>query len=915
MSLLSPTAVAEASQRLAGIVNNTPVMSSRTLNQLVGCDVFLKCENFQRVGAFKFRGAYHAISQLDEAQKAAGVITHSSGNHAQGVALAARLLGVRAVIVMPEDAPPVKRAATADYGAKIVICPAVEREKVSADLVKQHGYTLIHPYDNPDVIAGQGTAAWELFAEVGDLDTLFVPVGGGGLISGTALAAAGQCPHCRVVGVEPETAADANRSWRNNEIVTLPHVPDTIADGLRTRFIGTHNLAVMRRYVHDMTTVSEEAILETLQFVWSRLKILIEPSAAVALAPLLTGTYTDVGQRVGVILSGGNAVVQLMKNSRQDVGDSDQRPVNREKLSVEETPSSLSSHPSPLTPSSRPRILIASNLPEEALATLKSVAELDVEPSLSKEQLLNRIGQYQALIVDGNTRVGEQVIEYGFNLRAIGNVSSRLDNVDVSTARNMGIELCNAPSGTAVAIAEHTLAELLTVAQLFGDGRLAGRTLGLVGFGRVAREVVRRARAFDMRILVNQPLLTPQLALSADVEVVDLMELLVRADFVSLHVPFKEETATLIGADELRQMKATACLINSGHTDLVDDAALLQALQHGRLAGAAIPDLPAHLDDPMAHQLRQLPQVRVAPHISTIIGSQQRDMALTVAEQIAAILQTSQVQETLSLELVPTELVIPHEQIDEKRVARLMGRLEEDGRLVNPPVTTFWEGKYIVLDGATRSTAFKRLGYPHVIVQVVDAHRDDYELHTWYHAISSEQSFAELQDHLKAIDYLSLTPLGIDQLQGVFQDADTLCYFLDREGKVTLAQVRAGGDKLQVMNDLVASYTAWGQVERTLLTDLPRLLGQFPQMTAVAIFPQFKPETVFRVASRGDLLPAGLTRFIIPGRILRLNADLERLKRDEPLAEKRAWFSQFLEEKLARSRLRYYQEPVILLDE
>jgi threonine dehydratase len=907
MSRFSPTVVAEAAQRLAGIVNQTPVMTSRTLNELVGCEVFLKCENFQRVGAFKFRGAYNAISQLSEAQKAAGVITHSSGNHAQGVALAARLLDVKAVIVMPEDAPPVKRAATADYGAEIFPCAAVEREKVSADLARQHGYTLIHPYDNPDVIAGQGTAAWELFSEVGQLDTLFVPVGGGGLISGSALAAAGQSPQCRVVGVEPETAADANQSWRNNEIVTLPDVPDTIADGLRTRAIGAHNLAIMRQYVHDMTTVSEEAILRTLEFVWSRLKILIEPSAAVALAPLLTGGYTKVGQRVGVIFSGGNASVQLSVNSKQLSVSSKQLSVNSDRLSV-------NSDRSPLAPN-RPRVLVTATMAEEALAILRQTAELDIEPHLSQEQLLNRIGQYQALIADAKTRVGEQVIEYGFNLRAIGNISARLDNVDVSTARNMGIELCSAPSGTAVAIAEHTMGQLLTVTRHFGDGRLAGRTLGLIGFGRVAREVVRRARAFDMRILVNQPLLTPQLAMSAGVEVVDLMALLPQADFVSLHVPFREETATLIGLDELKQMKPTACLINTGHTDLVDDAALFEALRNGRLAGASLPDLPIHLDDPVAHQLRQLPQVLVAPHISTIIGSQQRDMALAVAEQIATILQTSQVQETLSLELVPTELIIPHEQIDEKRVARLMGRLEADGRLVNPPVTTFWEGNYIVLDGATRSTAFKRLGYPYVIVQVVDARRDDYELHTWYHAISGEQSFARLRDHLQTIDQLSLAPLAAHQLQGVFNDPNTLCYFLDREGKATLAQVATDQSKLQVMNDLVASYTAWGQVERTLLTDLSRLLAQFPQMTAVAIFPQFKAETVFKVASRGDLLPAGLTRFIIPGRILRLNADLERLKRDEPLAEKRAWFNQFLAEKLARSRLRYYQEPVILLDE
>ena len=905
MTPIASSDVAEAAQRLKGIVNQTPVFTSRTLNERVGCQVFLKCENYQRVGAFKFRGAYHAISQLSDEQKAAGVITHSSGNHAQGVALAARLLGVKAVIVMPEDAPAIKRAATADYGAEIVVCPAVDREKRSAELMERHGYTLIHPYDNPHVIAGQGTAAWELFAEVGELDTLFVPVGGGGLISGTALAAAVQSPHCRVVGVEPETAADANQSWRSQSIITLPQVPDTVADGLRTRFIGQHNLAVMRQYVHDMTTVSEAAILETLDFVWSRLKILIEPSAAVALAPLFTGAYRDVGQRVGVIFSGGNATVQLVGASKQVAVDSKQA-----MTSVTQPPTAT-----PEAADSHPRVLVTVPIEEEAVAVLEQTADLDIESGLDQEQLLNQIGPYQALIVDGNTLVGEQVIEYGFNLRAIGNISSRLDNVDVSTARNMGIEVCNAPSVTAVAIAEHTLAQLLMAAVRFGDGRLSGKTLGLIGFGRVAREVVHRARAFNMRILVNQPRLTPQLAMSEEVEVMDLMALLPQADFVSLHVPFREETPAIIGAHELDLMKPTACLINTGHTDLVDDGALLAALGQGHLAGASLSDLPDSLDDPLAQQLRQHPQVQVVPHISTIIGGQERDMALTVARQVATILQSSQVNEALALELVSTKLVVPHEQIDEKRVARLMGRLEEDGRLVNPPVTTFWEGKYIVLDGATRSTAFKQLGYPHVIVQVVDARRDDYELHTWYHAISSLQTFADLLAQLQTIPQLRLRQLPIDQLQTVFNDANTLCYFLDRTETATLAQVVPGGNKLQVMNELVASYTAWGQVERTLLTDLPRLLAQFPQMTAVAIFPQFEPEAVFTAASRGELLPAGLTRFIIPGRILRLNADLERLKKAEPLTHKRVWFNQFLEEKLARSRLRYYQEPVILLDE
>jgi hypothetical protein len=249
-----------------------------------------------------------------------------------------------------------------------------------------------------------------------------------------------------------------------------------------------------------------------------------------------------------------------------------------------------------------------------------------------------------------------------------------------------------------------------------------------------------------------------------------------------------------------------------------------------------------------------------------------------------------------------------------------MTRLEEDGLLANPPITTFWNGKYVVLDGATRSTAFKRLEYPYLIVQVVPPDEGRFQLHTWYHAISGGQrvtprTFSDLQHHLAMIPGLIFEPLPAIKVSQVFQNERNLCYFLDRDGGTTVAKVAEGYDRLAVMNDLVAAYTRWGNVERTLLTDMPRLLSQFPQITAVAVFPQFQPETIFDVASHGGLVPAGLTRFVIPGRILRLNADLARLKQDEPVQAKRFWFNEFLEEKLSRSRLRYYEEPVVLMDE
>lgn len=302
--MIAPSAVGDAMERLSGVANRTPVHRSRSVDDRVGAKVVFKCENFQRAGAFKFRGAYNAISSLGESERRGGVITHSSGNHAQGVALAAQLLETRAVIVMPHDALPVKRAATVGYGAEIVGCDAHQREAVCQQLVDEHGYTLVHPYDDDQIIAGAGTAAWELFDEAPDLDLLLVPVGGGGLISGTALAAAARAPSCRVVGVEPELGDDANRSFREGAVHTLDRVPDTVADGLRTRHIGERNLEVMLEHVSDMTTVTEDEILEAMRYLWERLKLVVEPSAAVPFAALLSGRQK--GERVGVIVSGGN---------------------------------------------------------------------------------------------------------------------------------------------------------------------------------------------------------------------------------------------------------------------------------------------------------------------------------------------------------------------------------------------------------------------------------------------------------------------------------------------------------------------------------------------------------------------------------------------------------------------------------
>ncbi len=301
--------IVQAAKRLEPWAHRTPVLTSRTLDERSGARVFLKCENLQRVGVFKFRGAMNALLLLDEDQKAAGVVTHSSGNHAQALALAGQLLGVPVTIVMPRTAPAVKRAATEGYGARIVLCePTLEsRESTVAAESQRHGLTLVHPFNDWNVIAGQGTAALELLDQAGPLDVVIAPVGGGGLLAGTALAVKGRSPGTVVIGAEPANADDARRSLEAGSIQPS-FDPRTIADGLRTS-LGSRTFAVIRQYVDAIVTCSEAEIIDATRFVWERLKIVIEPSSAVVVAPLLTARLRAKG-RVGVILSGGNVDVE-----------------------------------------------------------------------------------------------------------------------------------------------------------------------------------------------------------------------------------------------------------------------------------------------------------------------------------------------------------------------------------------------------------------------------------------------------------------------------------------------------------------------------------------------------------------------------------------------------------------------------
>ncbi len=311
------TDIHQAAERIWPYAHRTPVLTCTSLDQQVGTQVFLKCENLQKVGAFKFRGACNAVFSLANEEAARGVATHSSGNHAQALALAARLRGIPAYIVMPENAPAVKKVAVAGYSGQITYCkPTLEaRETTTEQIVNETGATVVHPYNDSQVIAGQGTAVLELLEEIPDLDVVIAPVGGGGLLSGTAIAAKKLVPNIRVLAAEPDLANDAYRSLQAGYIIPSEN-PQTIADGLLTS-LGDVTFPIIQKYVEQIVTVSEEGILEAMRFIWERTKLIIEPSAAVPIALLWERKIDLSGLRVGVILSGGNVDLEYLPWQRE----------------------------------------------------------------------------------------------------------------------------------------------------------------------------------------------------------------------------------------------------------------------------------------------------------------------------------------------------------------------------------------------------------------------------------------------------------------------------------------------------------------------------------------------------------------------------------------------------------------------
>ncbi len=576
----------------------------------------------------------------------------------------------------------------------------------------------------------------------------------------------------------------------------------------------------------------------------------------------------------------------------------------------------------------RPRVLICDPISEVGIEILQKDADVDIKIGLRPEELMTVISGYEAVIVRSATRLNANVIERAQQLKIIGRAGAGLDNIDVVAAQNHGIKVVNCPDANTQAVAEHTLALMLALARrlpradlslkagkwekhkLVGTG-LAGKTLGIIGFGRVGREVAVRAQAFGMKILVNQRRPTPELYLEMGVEAVDLNDLLKEADFVTLHVPSKPETQKMIGAGQLALMKPTAYLINTARGGIVDEAALLTVLDSQQIAGAA---LDVFVKEPATdNALAQHERVIATPHIGSSTADAQLLAAATVAQQIVEEIRDVRVENPLSLQVVALDKVFPHEHIDPRRVNRLASRLEAEGTLANPPIVVDVGDRYVVLDGASRITALKQLRYPHAIVQVIRDH-SKLELHTWFHAVREAEpaKLVKLLDDLPEVSMVESEPQKV--LNEMFEYGG-LCYVHTAEDRVFFIEPAPGVNHLEALNKLTNTYIEVGNVSRTLSTDIISLQEEYPDLAALVVFPKYTVEQVLQVAQAGRVLPAGITRFVIPGRVLRLNVELSLLKSDTPLTEKNKWLYKYVLDKQANGRIRYYQEPVYLLDE
>lgn len=558
-----------------------------------------------------------------------------------------------------------------------------------------------------------------------------------------------------------------------------------------------------------------------------------------------------------------------------------------------------------------PKILLCENIQSVGLEMLKNHADVtELSPDDLNSGLANMIQEYDAVIANPELELSAGLLVKAERLKVIGYTGPTTGKLDQVTAHNLGIHIITTPEINAVSVAELAFGMMIILARSLHHKdhntlpgvRLAGKTLGLVGYDAAAKQVALRAEAFGMRVLAATKLASVELNQSHEIEGVDLRTLLQESDFISLHEDIKGDGKLMIGEAELSMMRPGAYLIDCASPRFVDVPAAIRQLDSGALAGLGI-------DSPVQH-----PHVFSTSSISSSTSEAIQEASIQVAEQVIDILEHNEPSSLLPLAVVPMDKIMPHESIDQKRVDKLKARLENMGRLANPPIVTPLEDRYMVLDGATRTAAMKQLGFPHAVVQIT-TEEQGLDLHTWYHVIQNIDT-----DHLKKLldnlPDISLEPVDVDHAADRMFEYGALCYIHFGNGSAYLIQPAVGANRLDALNLLTETYIEAAFVDRTLESDLARLKSEYSDLTALVVFPEYTVGQVMQVTLGGRYFPAGITRFIIPGRILRINADLDILKTTSmSLTEKNRWLRRHIEEKVQGNHVRFYRESIYLLDE
>lgn len=553
----------------------------------------------------------------------------------------------------------------------------------------------------------------------------------------------------------------------------------------------------------------------------------------------------------------------------------------------------------------KPHLLILTPLPDALLHRLAARAHLHTHLDLTPDALRPLLPDAHALIVAPTTPLPDDLLDLAVQLQTIAILGPAHPTLRPADALRHGVELIPTHDPTAGLAAEHVFRNLLALNQ-----PLSGATLGIIGFGSIGAEVARRALAFDMHVIANQPRPTLQLALAENVEQADLLDLLPRADFLTVHVSDRPDTRPLLTAQHLAALKPGAHLLNFSHPTALDLAALPPLLTSQRIASLALLPHPAQ---PLPADLATLPTIRTLD-LTTAPDNGEFHLAANLVERLLPTLRHIQPGNQLQLHVAPLERVHPHEQFDPERVTALAARIANHEFLTNPPLCIQSDGHYIVLDGATRTTAFKQLGFPHVIVQVVDLHHPDLSLSSWHHALTGI-STPQLLNALYRLPGLTLEKSTAAVAQSAFADGHAPFILAAPPDDWYLPRLDPAADLLDLLNAVVAAYTRLENctIVRTLATTPAEV--HLPQFAALVCFAPFTIPQVVAAGISGRLLPAGVTRFLVPGRVLRLNAELRHLRSDEPIARKQAWLDKYVAAKFHHRQIRYYQEPVYLLDE